>query len=181
MRRHIVSLASIAVLFLGSATPGRAQILSQAPVAIPPNNTVGTTLVIGDGGPVTCEMRNAASPYRGQLILFEFGPDPQDGRTLITPGQPPRIRINPWSLNQKPAAAQMFLAAHECGHVNLYPDMSETAANCYAARRIRILGLLNQGGWESVYYVLRAAFPGPVGPYPSGDDQARLMNAPYCQ
>jgi len=156
------------------------------PLFIPPNDIAGTTVVLANRGnpaPISCQIRNPGSPYAGQLIAFEFGPDPQDGRTLITAGQPPRIRLNRGSLSQRPEAVQVFLIAHECGHANLYPDMSEVDANCYAAQRIRsVYGPdFVPNGWQAVYEALTTAFPFPVGPYPSGVDQMRLMQPPYCQ
>src|SRR4029077_15060172 len=103
--------------------------------------------------------------------------------TLIALGQPPRIRLNRGSLSQRPEAVQVFLIWHECGHANLYPDMSEVAANCYAAQRIRSAYGPDfvPSGWQSIYSTLTTAFPFAIGPYPSGVDQMRLMQPPYCQ
>jgi hypothetical protein len=151
---------------------------AQVPVTLSPD---GTRITLSDGFVASCGVHNPAIglPLNSNVV-FRFEPDPQDGRTILSPGVRPYIRINPANLNAKPPYVQRFLVAHECGHINSYPNLSESTANCWAAARLRRLNLFTPGEWQALYQFLLAVFPGPVGPYPSGVDQVRFMNPPFC-
>lgn len=137
------------------------------PVAIAPD---GVTFIAGDRRPFFCavEIPGWTLPLGSPVPL---GID--SFMTFAGQTRPPlpSIFLNFASLNQMPVPGQIFLFAHECGHVNSGAFLSEVAANCWAARRLSAQRVLSASEWEIVRQVLLTAYPFPVGPYPSGADQ----------
>ena len=58
------------------------------------------------------------------------------------------IMLNMQALNDLPRQVQWLIYYHECGHILLGP--SETSADCYAVKRARREGWLNDQGLDDV-------------------------------
>lgn len=74
------------------------------------------------------------------------------------------IMLNMQALNPLPRQVQWLIYYHECGHILLGP--SETSADCYAVKRARREGWLNEQGLEDICAVFNIAGHGPVHPDP---------------
>ena len=142
-----------------------------SPVAIAPD---GITFIAGDRRTFTCvvEISGWILPPGNPVPL---GVDFSMNLAGQTRPQLPSIFLNPAQLNALPVAAQIFLFAHECGHVNSGDPPSEVAANCWGTTRIDSQRIFNAAEWETVRQVLIQRYPVAVGPYPSGDRQWELM------
>ena len=74
------------------------------------------------------------------------------------------IMLNMQALKDLPRPVQWLIYYHECGHILYGP--SETAADCYAVRRARREGWLNEKALEDVCAVFNIAGHGPMHPDP---------------
>ncbi len=74
------------------------------------------------------------------------------------------IMLNMQALNDLPRPVQWLIYYHECGHILYGP--SETAADCYAVRRARREGWLNEKALDDICAVFNIAGHGPVHPDP---------------
>src|SRR4030042_1918702 len=81
---------------------------------------------------------------------------------LVVAGPPP------------PRQVQGLIYYHECGHILL--GQSETSADCYAVKRARREGWLNDQALDDVCAVFNIAGHGPVHP----DPQARCDQLRQC-
>ena len=84
------------------------------------------------------------------------------------------IMLNLQALNPLPRQVQWLIYYHECGHILLGP--SETSADCYAVKRARREGWLNDQALDDVCAVFNIAGHGPVHP----DPQARCDQLRQC-
>jgi len=84
------------------------------------------------------------------------------------------IMLNMQALNPLPRQVQWLIYYHECGHILLGP--SETSADCYAIKRARREGWLNEQALNDVCAVFNIAGHGPVHP----DPQARCDQLRQC-
>lgn len=84
------------------------------------------------------------------------------------------IMLNMQALNPLPRQVQWLIYYHECGHILL--GQSETAADCYAIKRARREGWLNDQALDDVCAVFNIAGHGPVHP----DPQARCDQLRQC-
>ena len=84
------------------------------------------------------------------------------------------IMLNMQALNPLPRQVQWLIYYHECGHILLGP--SETSADCYAIKRARREGWLNDQALDDVCAVFNIAGHGPVHP----DPQARCDQLRQC-
>jgi hypothetical protein len=84
------------------------------------------------------------------------------------------IMLNMQALNLLPRQVQWLIYYHECGHILLGP--SETSADCYAIKRARREGWLNDQALNDVCAVFNIAGHGPVHP----DPQARCDQLRQC-
>jgi hypothetical protein len=74
------------------------------------------------------------------------------------------IMLNMQALKDLPRPVQWLIYYHECGHILYGP--SETSADCYAVRRARREGWLNEKGLDDVCAVFNIAGHGPMHPDP---------------
>jgi hypothetical protein len=74
------------------------------------------------------------------------------------------IMLNMQALKDLPRQVQWLIYYHECGHILYGP--SETSADCYAVRRARREGWLNDQGLNDICAVFNIAGHGPVHPDP---------------
>jgi hypothetical protein len=74
------------------------------------------------------------------------------------------IMLNMQALNPLPRQVQWLIYYHECGHIRYGPN--ETSADCYAVKRARREGWLNDQALEDVCAVFNIAGHGPVHPDP---------------
>jgi hypothetical protein len=74
------------------------------------------------------------------------------------------IMLNMQALTPLPRQVQWLIYYHECGHILYGP--SETSADCYAVRRARREGWLNDQALNDVCAVFNIAGHGPVHPDP---------------
>jgi len=74
------------------------------------------------------------------------------------------IMLNMQALKDLPRPVQWLIYYHECGHI-LYGS-GETSADCYAVRRARREGWLNEKALDDVCAVFNIAGHGPVHPDP---------------
>ena len=74
------------------------------------------------------------------------------------------IMLNMQALKDLPRPVQWLIYYHECGHILYGP--SETAADCYAVRRARREGWLNEKALDDICAVFNIAGHGPVHPDP---------------
>jgi len=82
------------------------------------------------------------------------------------------IMLNMQAMKDLPQQVQWLIYYHECGHILLGP--SETSADCYAVRRARREGWLDERGLNDICAVFNIAGHGPVHPNPqSRCDQLR--------
>ena len=72
------------------------------------------------------------------------------------------IMLNMQALNPLPRQVQWLIYYHECGHILLGP--SETSADCYAVRRARREGWLNDQALNDVCALFNIAGHGPFIP-----------------
>jgi hypothetical protein len=84
------------------------------------------------------------------------------------------IMLNMQALNPLPRQVQWLIYYHECGHILLGPN--ETSADCYAIKRARREGWLNEQALNAVCAVFNIAGHGPVHP----DPQARCDQLRQC-
>ena len=84
------------------------------------------------------------------------------------------IMLNMQALKDLPRPVQWLIYYHECGHILLGP--SEASADCYAVRRARREGWLNEQGLNEICAVFNIAGHGPVHP----DPQARCDQLRQC-
>ena len=84
------------------------------------------------------------------------------------------IMLNMQALNPLPRQVQWLIYYHECGHILLGP--SETSADCYAIKRARREGWLNDQALNDVCAVFNIAGHGPMHP----DPQARCDQLRQC-
>ena len=84
------------------------------------------------------------------------------------------IMLNMQALNPLPRQVQWLIYYHECGHILL--GQSETAADCYAVKRARREGWLDDQALNDVCAVFNIAGHGPVHP----DPQARCDQLRQC-
>ena len=84
------------------------------------------------------------------------------------------IMLNMQALKDLPRPVQWLIYYHECGHILFGP--SETAADCYAVRRARREGWLNQQALEDICAVFNIAGHGPLHP----DPEARCNQLRQC-
>jgi hypothetical protein len=84
------------------------------------------------------------------------------------------IMLNIQALSPLPRQVQWLIYYHECGHILLGP--SETSADCYAVKRARREGWLNEQALNDVCAVFNIAGHGPVHP----DPQARCDQLRQC-
>jgi len=84
------------------------------------------------------------------------------------------IMLNMQALNPLPRQVQWLIYYHECGHILL--GQSETSADCYAVKRARREGWLNDQALNDVCAVFNIAGHGPVHP----DPQARCDQLRQC-
>jgi hypothetical protein len=82
--------------------------------------------------------------------------------------------LNMQALNPLPRQVQWLIYYHECGHILL--GQSETAADCYAVKRARREGWLDDQALNDVCAVFNIAGHGPVHP----DPQARCDQLRQC-
>ena len=74
------------------------------------------------------------------------------------------IMLNMQALKDLPRPVQWLIYYHECGHIIYGP--SETAADCYAVRRARREGWLDDKALDEICAVFNIAGHGPVHPDP---------------
>jgi hypothetical protein len=74
------------------------------------------------------------------------------------------IMLNMQALSGLPRQVQWLIYYHECGHILYGPG--ETSADCYAVRRARREGWLNDQGLNDICAVFNIAGHGPVHPDP---------------
>jgi len=74
------------------------------------------------------------------------------------------IMLNMQALKDLPQQVQWLIYYHECGHILYGP--SETSADCYAVRRARREGWLNDQALDDICAVFNIAGHGPVHPDP---------------
>ncbi len=74
------------------------------------------------------------------------------------------IMLNMQALNPLPQKVQWLIYYHECGHILFGP--SETSADCYAVRRARREGWLDEQALNDICAVFNIAGHGPVHPDP---------------
>jgi hypothetical protein len=74
------------------------------------------------------------------------------------------IMLNMQALNDLPRQVQWLIYYHECGHILFGP--SETAADCYAVKRARREGWLNDQTLNDICAVFHISGHGPVHPDP---------------
>jgi hypothetical protein len=74
------------------------------------------------------------------------------------------IMLNVRAMKDLPRAVQWLIYYHECGHILYGP--SETAADCYAVRRARREGWLDDKALDEICAVFNIAGHGPVHPDP---------------
>jgi len=74
------------------------------------------------------------------------------------------IMLNMQALKDLPRPVQWLIYYHECGHILYGP--SETSADCYAVRRARREGWLNEKALEDICAVFIIAGHGPLHPDP---------------
>ena len=84
------------------------------------------------------------------------------------------IMLNMQALTPLPRQVQWLIYYHECGHILLGP--SESAADCYAVKRARREGWLNEQTLSDVCAVFNIAGHGPAHP----DPQARCDQLRQC-
>ena len=84
------------------------------------------------------------------------------------------IMLNMQALDPLPRRVQWLIYYHECGHILYGP--SETSADCYAVRRARREGWLNDQALNDICAVFNIAGHGPVHP----DPQARCDQLRQC-
>jgi hypothetical protein len=84
------------------------------------------------------------------------------------------IMLNMQAMKDLPRPVQWLIYYHECGHILYGP--SETAADCYAVRRARREGWLNQKALDDVCAVFNIAGHGPLHP----DPEARCNQLRHC-
>ena len=84
------------------------------------------------------------------------------------------IMLNMQALNHLPRQVQWLIYYHECGHILL--GQSETSADCYAVKRARREGWLDDQALNDVCAVFNIAGHGPVHP----DPQARCDQLRQC-
>ena len=84
------------------------------------------------------------------------------------------IMLNMQALNPLPRQVQWLIYYHECGHILL--GQSETAADCYAVKRARREGWLDDQALNDVCAVFNIAGHGPVHP----DPRARCDQLRQC-
>ena len=84
------------------------------------------------------------------------------------------IMLNMQALTPLPRQVQWLIYYHECGHILLGP--SETAADCYAVKRARREGWLNEQTLSDVCAVFNIAGHGPAHP----DPQTRCDQLRQC-
>lgn len=84
------------------------------------------------------------------------------------------IMLNMQALKDLPRQVQWLIYYHECGHILFGP--SETSADCYAIRRARREGWLNEQGLNDICAVFNIAGHGPVHP----DPEARCNQLRQC-
>jgi len=84
------------------------------------------------------------------------------------------IMLNMQALDPLPRQVQWLIYYHECGHILYGP--SETSADCYAVRRARREGWLNDQALNDICAVFNIAGHGPVHP----DPQARCDQLRQC-
>jgi hypothetical protein len=84
------------------------------------------------------------------------------------------IMLNMQAMKDLPRPVQWLIYYHECGHILYGP--SETAADCYAVRRARREGWLNQKSLDDVCAVFNIAGHGPLHP----DPEARCNQLRQC-
>ena len=84
------------------------------------------------------------------------------------------IMLNMQALKDLPRPVQWLIYYHECGHILYGP--SETTADCYAVRRARRQGWLDDQALEDICAVFNIAGHGPVHP----DPQARCEQLRHC-
>ncbi len=75
------------------------------------------------------------------------------------------IMLNMQALGDLPRQVQWLIYYHECGHILYGP--SENAADCYAMRRARREGWLNDQALNDICAVFNIAGHGPVHPDPN--------------
>ena len=74
------------------------------------------------------------------------------------------IMLNMQALKDLPRPVQWLIYYHECGHIIYGP--SETSADCYAVRRARREGWLDDKALDEICAVFNIAGHGPVHPDP---------------
>lgn len=84
------------------------------------------------------------------------------------------IMLNMQAMKDLPRPVQWLIYYHECGHILYGP--SETAADCYAVRRARREGWLDQKALDDVCAVFNIAGHGPLHP----DPEARCNQLRQC-
>ena len=84
------------------------------------------------------------------------------------------IMLNMQALKELPRPVQWLIYYHECGHILYGPG--ETSADCYAVRRARREGWLNEKALDDVCAVFNIAGHGPVHP----DPEARCDQLRQC-
>lgn len=84
------------------------------------------------------------------------------------------IMLNMQALNPLPRQVQWLIYYHECGHILLGP--SETSADCYAVKRARREGWLNEQGLGDICAVFNISGHGPAHP----DPEARCNQLRQC-
>jgi hypothetical protein len=84
------------------------------------------------------------------------------------------IMLNMEALEPLPRQVQWLIYYHECGHIRYGPN--ETAADCYAVRRARREGWLNDQVLSDICSAFNVAGHGPVHP----DPQARCSQLRQC-
>lgn len=84
------------------------------------------------------------------------------------------IMLNMQAMKDLPRPVQWLIYYHECGHILFGP--SETAADCYAVRRARREGWLNQQALDDICAVFNIAGHGPLHP----DPEARCNQLRQC-
>jgi hypothetical protein len=84
------------------------------------------------------------------------------------------IMLNMQAMKDLPHPVQWLIYYHECGHIFYGP--SETAADCYAVRRARREGWLDQKALDDICAVFNIAGHGPLHP----DPEARCSQLRQC-
>ena len=74
------------------------------------------------------------------------------------------IMLNIEAIKDLPRPVQWLIYYHECGHIRYGP--SETAADCYAVRRARREGWLDEKALDDICAVFNIAGHGPLHPDP---------------